>query len=160
MLAALRSFVGRRPVLVAAIALGLLALSLSGCAGRTVRIPAVEIGTTPSASAAESADAKVRRLEGELHQARLERDDARLAGARRLLNWSTGILALCAVGLLVAAIYLRAKSVGMAALACAGGAAGCQVFQRALDHIQLISWLSLAAVLAVGGWMAWRYHKD
>lgn len=158
MLRALRNLIGARPVLLAAAMLGLLALFL--CGGCHHRALPHSRAIVAAANEAEPADAKVRRLEGELSVAKAERDDARLAGARRLLNWSTGILALCAIGLTVAAIYLRAKSIALAALACAGGAAACQVFQKALDHIQLISWLSLAAVIAVGGWMAWRYHKD
>lgn len=113
-----------------------------------------------AAQAAETPEQKVRRLEGELRQAVLERDDARLAGARRLLNWCTGILALCAVGGVVAAIFMKSKMLAWASLACAGGAASCQVFQRALDHIELISWLALGGVVLVGGWMLWRYHRD
>jgi hypothetical protein len=158
MLRTVRNFIGNRPVLLAAVALGVLALFLcSGCKGLRslphVQPPAV-------VSAAEDASAKVRRLEGELKVAKLERDDARLAGARRLLNWSTGILALCTIGLTVAAIYFRSKAIALAALSCAGGAAACQVFQRALDHIGLISWIALAVVAAVGAWLAWRYHRD
>ncbi len=158
-LAPLRNFVASRPVLVLAITLALLALSLSGCKGRSA-LPSSIAPPRSEAHHAEPAAAKVRRLEGELRSAKLERDDARLAGARTLLNWCTGILALCTVGGIVAAIFMKSKLLAYAALACAGGAASAQVFQRALDHIHLISWLTLAAVVCVGGWMVWRYYKD
>ena len=158
MLASLALWIGRYPVRFATIALALY--FLTGCGSFARRSAAAIVPPSLAPVAEESADAKVRRLEGELHQAKLERDDARLAGARRLLNWSTGILALCAIGLVVAAIYLRSKAIALAALACFGGAAACQVFQRALDHIELISWLAFAVVVATGAWMAWRYHRD
>lgn len=109
---------------------------------------------------AETSDQKVRRLEGELRTAKLERDDARLAGARRLLNWATGILALATVGGLVAAVFMKSRMLGYGALACAAGAIGAQMTNRALDHIELISWLSLAALAVGAAVMVWRYHRD
>lgn len=143
---------------ILAIGLGAMVVALNGC-GR-MRAPNVAPPAIVAESDNESADSKVRRLEGELKVAKLERDDARLAGARRLLNWCTGILAVLTIGGIVAAVWMRSKVLAMAALSCAAGAAAAQVFQRALDHIEIISWLTLAAVAAVGGWMAWRYHRD
>ncbi len=151
------NFIGRRPVLVAAICIALFLVT--GCVGR---VPANSAFPAPRTEhqADENPAAKVRRLEGDLRQAKLERDDARLEGARRLLNWCTGILVLAAVGGVVAGIFMKSKTLFVAAAACLAGAAAAQVFQQALDHIRLISWLSLAALLVVGGWMVWRYHKD
>lgn len=159
MILTLRNSLGRYPIRWAALSLALYFLAGCGFVGRSA---ARDLTPPPALSepAAESPAAKVARLEGELVQAKIERDEARLAGARRLLNWSTGILALCAVVAVAAAIYMRSKMLGGLALACAGAAASCQVIQRALDHIELISWLTFAAVLCVGGWMLWRYHRD
>ncbi len=109
---------------------------------------------------AETPTQKVHRLEGELSAAKADRDEARLAGARRLLNWVTGLLALCTIGGLVAAVFMKSRTLGYGALACAIGAIGAQVTNRALDHIELVSWLALAALVTGGAVMVWRYHKD
>lgn len=109
---------------------------------------------------AETAEAKVIRIKGELETAKAERDEARLAGARRALNWTTAVLALLTIGAVVAACFMRSRTLGILAAACAAGAAAAQVFQKALDHIEVISWCTLAAAAIVGLVMIYRYHHD
>lgn len=148
----------RQPILLAAIAVALY--FLAGCAVRPGSAAHYGPPSPAAVGVEETASAKVGRLEGELRQAKLARDEARLSGARTLLNWSTGILALCTVGGIVAAVFMRSRLLAFGAVACAVGAASAQVFQQALDHIALISWLTLIAAAVTGGWMIWRYHRD
>ena len=108
----------------------------------------------------ETLDAKIRRLEAELKLTRSERDEFRLAGARRLLNWATGILALLAIGGVVATVIMSSKLMALAAIGCGAGAIMAQCLNQALDHLTLITWCTGIAVVLIGGYMAWRYHRD
>lgn len=142
----------------------LACFSLAGCGliRSLFKLPSRPAPThqTHKPEAEESPERKVRRLEGELRTAKLDRDDARLHGARVMLNWLTGILALATVGGLVAAVFMRSRLLGYGALACAVGAMASQVTNKALDHIEVISWLTLAALAIGAAVMVWRYHHD